>query len=129
MQLIITHPIRWLVALMALATLSLGVAATASHAGSGVTPNCDLNGDILVEPGPSEAGGQLVSWITECTGSGTVQHTFTRKSAGQVVFKVVLDKSVHGSFLDASSIHLPPLPTVDEEVCVDETCVSVPPTP
>lgn len=122
MQHITVHPIRWLIAFLALASLSLGVFTTASHAGTSATPNCDLSGDIVVTDNASDAGGDLVTWVTDCTGTGTAQLPVTVSNAGVLYLKVVVEKTVNGGYRESSSLHLPPLPEVDPEICVGDTC-------
>lgn len=122
MQLITVHPIRWLIAFLAVASLSLPVVTSASHAGT-PTPQCDLDGDIDVIEGGSEAGGDLITWVTDCTGNGTAQLPVTVSNAGTLYLKVVLDKTVNGGFTENNSLHLPPLPKVSPVICVGETCV------
>lgn len=131
-ELIARRPARSLIALVVLLTIAIGVTTSASQAADA---NCDIGGPTG-EPtvtSPSEAGGYLVSFTTECTGNESVTRTVTVTQGAVILFKAVLQKEVNGRLLDTEQIHLPPLPTV-EEICVEieeegqKVCVP-PPSP
>lgn len=131
MQPITAHPIRWLVAILALTSLSLGIAATSSHAD---TPNCNL-GEHSLATGPSDVilGGTEITLTLECKGNGSVTRVVKATVDSTTYFSSITSKSTNGYLLETEEIHLPALPavptvclsiddgdsaTTDDEVCV-----------
>lgn len=115
MQQLVAGRARLLVALLSLLVLVVGLTLTAQARAQTAEVDCDVP-EVETTPNASEAGGTLITVITECTGKADAELNVKATAGGATVFKAVLAKTVSGSISDTDAIHLPPL--LEDEVCV-----------
>lgn len=122
--LLLRHPARWLVALLAILILAIGLATSISQA-QGTGADCD-DPVLDTEPMASDAGGTLITVATACTGNAEETLEILVRRGDATLLKAILEKSVTGQLRDTDTIHLPVL--LEEEVCAsivgktDEVC-------